>query len=85
MLKLCDEIVAILVKDQKLPASSRVAIARKWFAGARLRSANGRSKKSNAATARGSQATERPAPFKSDGGVANGPVIINAPAPSGNC
>ena len=30
----CDEIVAILVKDQVLPASSRVAVAREWFAAA---------------------------------------------------
>ncbi len=66
----CDELVAILVKDQKLPASSRVAIARKWFAAARSRSANGRSKKGNAANARGSEATERPAPLKSDRGAA---------------
>ena len=42
----CDELVAILVKDQALPASSRVAVARKWFAAAPLPSANGRSKKS---------------------------------------
>jgi len=27
----CDEIVAILVKDQALPASSRVAVAREWL------------------------------------------------------
>ena len=41
----CDELVAILVKDQALPASSRVAVARKWIAAAPLPSANGRSKK----------------------------------------
>jgi hypothetical protein len=63
----CDEFVAILVKDQTLPASLRVAIARKWFA---ARSANGRSKIGNTATARGSQATDRPTLVKSDRGSA---------------
>src|SRR5262249_55353476 len=68
----CEEIVALLVKDQVLPASLRVAIARKWFAAAALScSANGRSRKGNAANARGSRATERPAPLKSDRGAAN--------------
>jgi len=64
----CDEIVAILVKDQALAADVRVAIARKWFAAARSRSAHGRSKKGHD---RGSQATERTAPTKSDRGVAS--------------
>jgi hypothetical protein len=41
----CDELVAILARDRALPASSRVAVARKWFAAAPLPSANGRSKK----------------------------------------
>jgi hypothetical protein len=63
----CDELVALLVKDQTLPASLRVAIARRWFAPARSRSANGRSDKGNAAHARGSEATE----LKSDRGAAN--------------
>ena len=64
----CDAIVAILVKDQALAADVRVAIARKWFAGARSRSAKGRTKKGHD---RGLQATERTAPTKSDRGVAN--------------
>ena len=64
----CDEIVVILVKDQALPASSRVAIARKWFAAAPLRSAKGRTKKGND---RGFQASERAAPLKSDRGAAS--------------
>jgi hypothetical protein len=64
----CDELVAILVKDQALPASSRVAVARKWFAAAPLPSANGRSKKRNV---HGFQATERTAPIKSDRSAAN--------------
>jgi hypothetical protein len=64
----CDEFVAILVKDQTLPASLRVAIARKWFASARSRSADGRSKKGNAANAHRSQATDRRTPV---GGAAN--------------
>jgi hypothetical protein len=59
-----------LVEDQKLPASVRVVIARKWFAAVRSRSANGRSKIGNAANAR---ATERPAPF--NGGAANGTAL----------
>jgi len=63
----CDEIVAILVKDQALPASSRVAVARKWFAAARSRSAQNRTKQLND---RGFQATERTAPLTSDCGVA---------------
>src|SRR5262249_3304764 len=71
----CDELVAILVKDQALPASSRVAMARKWFAAARPRSANGRSRKANAANTHGSQATERPAPLKSDGSATNGTAL----------
>ena len=64
----CDEIVAILVKDQALPASSRVAVAREWFAAAGSRSAKGRTKQLND---RGFQATERTAPLKSDCGVAS--------------
>ncbi len=64
----CDEIVAILVKDQAPAADVRVAIARKWFAGARSRSAKGRSKKGHD---RGLQAIERTAPTKSDRGVAS--------------
>jgi hypothetical protein len=71
----CDELVALLVKDQKLPASSRVAIARTWFAPARSRPAKGQSKKGDAATAPGSQATGRPASLKSDGGAANGTAL----------
>jgi hypothetical protein len=67
----CDEFVAILVKDQTLPASLRVGIARKWFAPGRSRSADGGSKKGNAANARWSQATDRPAPVKPDRGAAN--------------
>jgi hypothetical protein len=63
----CDEIVAILIKDQALPASSRVAVARKWFAAARSRTAKGRTEHLNDL---GFQATERPAPRKSDCGVA---------------
>jgi hypothetical protein len=63
----CDEIVAILVKDQALPASSRLAVARKWLAAARSRSAKGRTEHLNDL---GFQATERPAPRKSDCGVA---------------
>ena len=63
----CDEIVAILIKDQVLPASSRVAVAQRWFAAAHSRSAKGRTKQPND---RGFQATERPAPRKSDCGVA---------------
>src|SRR5262249_7648506 len=66
----CDGLVALLVEDQKLPASVRVVIARKWFAAVRSRSANGRSKIGNAANAR---ATERPAPF--NGGAANGTAL----------
>jgi hypothetical protein len=61
-----DEIVAILVKDQALAADVRVAIARKWFAGARSQSAKGRTKKGND---HGLKATERTAPTKSDRGV----------------
>ncbi len=64
----CDELVAILVKDQALAAGVRVAIARKWFAAAPLRSAKGRTKKGND---RGFQASERTAPLKSDRGVAS--------------
>jgi hypothetical protein len=71
----CDALVARLVKDQKLPASTRVAIARTWFAPARSCAAKGRSKKGDAATAPGSQATGRPAPLKSDGGAANGTAL----------
>jgi hypothetical protein len=67
----CDELVAFLVKDQAIAVSSRLAIARKWFADARSRSAHARSRKGNAANARESQATERPAPLKADGGAAN--------------
>ena len=63
----CDEILAILVKDQALAADVRVAIARKWFAGARSRSAKGRAKQGHD---RGLQATERTAPTQSDRGVA---------------
>ena len=66
----CDELVAILVKDQTLPAFFRVTITRKWFATARSRSAKGRSKKGNAANAGGFQASERAAPIKSDRGLA---------------
>jgi hypothetical protein len=62
----CDDLVAILVKDQALAADVRVAIARKWFAGARSRSAKGRTKKGNG---HGLKATERTAPTKSDRGV----------------
>jgi len=64
----CDEIVAILVKDQALAADVRVAIARKWFAAAPSRSAKGRTKQSHD---RGLQATERTTPTKSDRGVAS--------------
>jgi hypothetical protein len=60
----CDEFVAILVKDQRLPASLRVALARKWFA---VRSANARSKKCNT---RGPQAIKHAAPTESDRSVA---------------
>ena len=63
----CDAIVAILVKDQALAAALRVAIARKWFAGARSRSAKGRTKQGHD---HGLQATERTAPTQSDRGVA---------------
>jgi hypothetical protein len=62
----CDAIVAILAKDQALAADVRVAIARKWFAGARSRSAKGRTKKGHD---HGLQATERTAPTKTDRGV----------------
>jgi hypothetical protein len=63
----CDELVAILVKDQLIPASLRAAIARNWFANARSRSANGLGKEANVAKA---GPTERTAPLKSDCGVA---------------
>src|ERR1700722_7466007 len=63
----CDAIVAILAKDQALAVDMRVAIARKWFAGARSRSAKGRTKKGND---HGLKATEHTAPTKSDRGVA---------------
>jgi hypothetical protein len=43
----CDDLVAILVKDQALAADVRVSMARQWFAAARPRFANGRSKKDN--------------------------------------
>jgi hypothetical protein len=59
----CDELVAILVKDQALAASLRIAVARKWFATARSRSAGDGSKKRNV---RAFRAIERPAPSKSD-------------------
>ena len=63
-----DELVALLVKDKTLAADVRVAIARKWFAAARSRSAKGRTKKGHD---RGLQATERTASTKSDRGVAS--------------
>jgi hypothetical protein len=62
-----DEIVAILVKDKTLPASSRVAVARKCFAVAPLRSVHDRSEKANA---RAFQAIERTGPIKPHGGAA---------------
>ena len=62
-----DELVAILIKDKTLPASSRVAIARKWSPAARQRSVHDRSKKPAGAF----QAIERTAPNKSDHRAAN--------------
>jgi hypothetical protein len=64
----CDEIVAILVKDQTLAADVRVAIVRKWFAPTSLRSTRGRAKRSHD---RGLQAAEHTGPTKSDRGVPN--------------
>jgi hypothetical protein len=72
----CDAIVAILIKDQQLPADVRVAIARKWFTGARSRSAKGRSATGNAARADGSQART---PLKSGRGAAR----ITSPSTKG--
>jgi hypothetical protein len=64
----CDQLVALLVKDQALATDVRVAVARKWFAGARSRSAKGCAKQGND---HGLPASERAAPTKSDHGVAN--------------
>src|ERR1700678_1859272 len=75
----CDAIVAILIKDQQLPADVRVAIARKWFTGARSRSAKGRSATGNAAPVHGSQATEPLTPLKSGRGAAR----ITSPSTTG--
>jgi hypothetical protein len=69
----CDELVAILVKDQELPALSRMAIARQWFAAAHSRAAKGRSATGNAAAARRYRATGRPTRLKSDRGSARIP------------
>jgi hypothetical protein len=65
---LCDELVAILARDRALPASSRVAVARKWFATAPSR--KGRTKQGHD---QGLQATERTAPTTSERGVASTP------------